>query len=97
MSAHDDAPQDEPGLDRDALAAKGALTSMWAAQGDAGIAIDEECSPTKQCRNMKDMTFDGFATGDTDIRTAWRERLAREGKLNTSGGTIRDLVLGPDA
>jgi hypothetical protein len=31
------------------------------------------------------------------LRQAWRERLQREGKLNTSGGSIRDLVLGADA
>jgi hypothetical protein len=30
-------------------------------------------------------------------RPAWRDRLQREGKLNTSGGSIRDLVLGTDA
>jgi hypothetical protein len=83
--------------DTSAADAKAALTSIWSAQGDPEVALDEECSPTKQCRNMRDMTFDGFGAEGTDIRTAWRERLAREGKLDTSGGTIRDLVLGPDA
>ena len=29
-----------------------------------------------------------------DLRTAWRQRLEREGKYNTSGGSIRDIVLG---
>ena len=77
--------------------AKSALTSIWAQQTDAGLSIDEDCSPTKQCRNMRDMTFDGFAPEGTDIRAAWKERLRREGKLSTSGGSIRDLVLGPDA
>ena len=94
MSAFND-DTDARGVD--GQEARRALTSIWAAQGDPGLTLDDECSPTKQCRNMRDMTFDGFATGDTDIRAAWRERLAREGKLDTSGGTIRDLVFGPDS
>jgi hypothetical protein len=44
---------------------------------------------------MAGITFDGYAEEGADIRVAWREKLAREGKLNTSGGSIRDLVLGP--
>jgi hypothetical protein len=75
--------------------AKRVLTSIWDTQGGSGDALDEDCSPTKQCRNVRDMTFEGFATEGRDLREAWRERLAREGKLNTSGGTIRDLVFGP--
>jgi hypothetical protein len=43
---------------------------------------------------MVGVTLDGFAEPGTDLRTAWRERLQREGKLSTSGGSIRDLVLG---
>jgi hypothetical protein len=38
--------------------------------------------------------FDNFADGEEDLTTAWQARLAREGKLSRSGGTIRDLVLG---
>ena len=43
---------------------------------------------------MKHVSFDGMADPGSDLREAWRERLAREGKLSTSGGSIRDLVLG---
>ena len=43
---------------------------------------------------MKDVSFDGFAEPGSDLREAWRERLEREGKLSTAGGSIRDLVLG---
>ena len=43
---------------------------------------------------MKDVSFDGMAEPGSDLGAAWRERLRREGKLSTSGGTIRDLVLG---
>lgn len=77
--------------------AKGTLGSIWAARGDTAAMLDEDCSPTKQCRSMKDMTFEGFVTEGGDIREGWKALLAREGKLNTSGGTIRDLVLGSDA
>jgi hypothetical protein len=45
---------------------------------------------------MKDITFDGYAPEGTDMTAAWRERLREEGKLAPPGGSIRDLVLGPD-
>ena len=32
--------------------------------------------------------------GGSLTSAAWRDRLAREGKLTRSGGTVRDLVLG---
>jgi hypothetical protein len=56
---------------------------------------DDDCSPTKNCKNMRDITFDGYAEPGSDLTGAWRDRLAREGKLSKSGGSIRDLVLGP--
>ena len=62
--------------------------------GESGADLDEECSPTKVCKNMKGVTFDGYAEPGSDLRSAWRETLAREGKLSTEGGSIRDLVLG---
>lgn len=71
------------------------LRAVWAADGQRAEDLDAECGPTKTCRNMKDVTFDGMAEPGTDLREAWRERLRREGKLSTSGGTIRELVLGP--
>jgi hypothetical protein len=72
-----------------------ALRTMWAADPKNNTGeLDAECGPTKSCRNMKDVSFDGMAEPGSDLRAAWRDRLAREGKLNTSGGSIRDLVLG---
>jgi hypothetical protein len=39
--------------------------------------------------------FDDFASDEGgDLSAAWRARLEREGKLDPSGGTVRDLVLG---
>lgn len=78
--------------------ARDVLRTAWAAGGDLSDqlgTVDADCSPTKNCRNMQGITFDGYAEPGTDLRAAWRDRLAREGKLSTDGGTIRDLVLGP--
>jgi hypothetical protein len=75
--------------------AKGVLRTIWASKGDPAATLDEECSPTKVCRNMQGVTFDGYGD-DTDPVTAWRERLQQEGKYDASAGTLRDLVLGSD-
>ena len=76
--------------------AKATLKSLWASTEPAEFAVDEDCSPTKSCKNMKDITFDGFAEPGSDLRTAWKQKLAREGKLRTSGDSIRKLVLGAE-
>jgi hypothetical protein len=70
------------------------LRAVWAADGQTSEDLDEACGPTKSCKNMKDVTFDGMAEPGSDLGAAWRERLRREGKLGAGGGTIRDLVLG---
>ncbi len=72
------------------------LQSVWLVSHDH-FEMDEDCSPTKPCRNMKGVTFDGYADEGADIGAAWRAQLAREGKLDQSAATIRDLVLGEDA
>jgi hypothetical protein len=82
---------DEP---TDATHERQVLRSIWAAEGQR-LDVDEDVSPTKACRNMKDVTFDGLAEPGSDLTSAWKDRLAREGKLSASGGSIRDLVLGP--
>ena len=70
-----------------------ALQSVWMVNHDH-FDLDEDCSPTKPCRNMKGVSFDGYAEPGTDVAAAWRAHLASEGKLTSTGGTIRDLVLG---
>lgn len=72
------------------------LQSVWMVNHDH-FEMDEDCSPTKPCRNMKGVTFDGYAEEGADIGAAWRAQLASEGKLDDSAGTIRDLVLGEGA
>jgi hypothetical protein len=69
-----------------------AVRHIWQGTPGAMQELDEECNPNKACRNMKDVTFDGFAEEGVDLATAWRNKLAREGKLG--GGTLGDLVLG---
>jgi hypothetical protein len=56
---------------------------------------------------MKNIGFGGIANGgaDTDstagpvgddLRSAWRDRLAREGKIVPGARSVRDLVMGPE-
>ena len=70
------------------------LRSIWQQQPDQLVELDEECNPNKVCRNMKDVTFEGFGGEDGEsVASAWKAKLAREGKLAT-GGSIADLVMG---
>jgi hypothetical protein len=73
--------------------AVGVLRSLWAAP-ESTVELDADCGPTKVCKNMELVSFDGLAEPGSDLGQAWRQKLAREGKLSTSGGSIRDLVLG---
>src|SRR4051812_11955239 len=70
------------------------IRALWAVEGANSADLDDDCGPTKSCKNMKDITFDGFAEPGVDLGEAWRSKLQREGKINTTGHTIRDLVLG---
>ena len=70
------------------------LRAVWAVDGQDATDLDEVCGTQKPCKNMKHVSFDGMAEPGTDLTAAWRERLEREGKLRSSGQSIRDLVLG---
>ncbi len=72
------------------------LRGVWNAQGQTSADLDEACGPAKSCKRMADVGFDGLAgaDGDVDLRTAWRARLEREGKLTPGTGSVRDLVFG---
>lgn len=67
------------------------LRGIWQ-QSSSDIAMDEDCNPNKVCRNMKDVSFDGFAEDGVDMATAWRNKLRREGKLGAS--SLGELVNG---
>jgi hypothetical protein len=74
------------------------LREVWRGQGQSAADLDDACGQ-KSCKKMDDagVGFDGFAQseGEEDPAAAWRARLAREGKLDRAGGTVRELVLGP--
>jgi len=72
------------------------LRALWRGQGQTAADLDDESGEKKSCKRMADagVGFDDFAAGDQDLTAAWRARLDREGKLSSSGGSIRDLVLG---
>jgi hypothetical protein len=74
----------------------GVLREVWGAQGQTAEDVEEACGPTKSCKRMTDVGFEGLAEEtDGDLRLAWRTQLAREGKLNRGAGSVRDLVLPP--
>jgi hypothetical protein len=68
------------------------LRALWQAEGQE--LPDDDSTPENQraCKNMKGVTFDGFAPAGSDLGQAWRDKLEREGKL--SRGSLRDLVMG---
>jgi hypothetical protein len=72
------------------------LRALWATDEATEAALElDETTPAKVCKRMKDVSFDGMAPPGSDLTSAWRDLLIREGKYDGSGGTIRDLVLGP--
>ncbi|NIR41617.1 MAG: hypothetical protein GWN79_27015, partial [Actinobacteria bacterium] len=52
--------------------------SMWSTPADDQVLLDADCSPTKTCRNMVGISFEGLADSGTDLATAWRTTLERE-------------------
>lgn len=73
------------------------LRTVWSAEGTSSADLDEAYGHKKSCKNMVNVGFDGMAGPDGDLPAAWRAKLAREGKLSTGAGSIRDLVLGAEA
>ena len=71
------------------------LRGVWSAQGQTGADIAQQAGDVKACKRMANVGFAGVPGDDEDLRAAWRDRLAREGKLAPDGGSVRDLVLGP--
>jgi hypothetical protein len=72
------------------------LREVWSAQGQTTEDLEAACGNTKACKRMSDVGFDALAEEtDGDLRLAWRNQLAREGKLNPGAGSVRDLVLPP--
>jgi hypothetical protein len=72
------------------------LRDVWRGKGQTAADLDEAAAEGKTCKRMSDagVGYEDFAAGEEDLNSAWRARLEREGKLDRSGGTVRDLVLG---
>lgn len=70
-------------------------STMWSTPDDSQVLLDEDCSPSKTCRNMVGVSFEGLAAEGTDVADAWRSTLEREGKLISGSGSLADLVFGP--
>jgi hypothetical protein len=71
------------------------LRDVWRGQAQSVADLDDSCE--SHCKKMTDagVGFDDYAAGDAvDRVTAWRARLAREGKLS-SAGSLADLILRP--
>ena len=67
---------------------------MWSEPAEDQVLLDEDCSPTKTCRNMVGISFEGLAEEGADIHTAWKATLEAEGKMVSGAESLRDLVLG---
>jgi hypothetical protein len=87
-------------------AALSALRGIWKAQGQTSADLDEACGP-QGCKSMEAVGFQALGDEETDdqsnqakqavgnnLRSAWKTKLEREGKLNTEAGSVRDLVFG---
>lgn len=83
-----------------------ALRSIWKAQGQTSADLDEPCGNTTTCKSLSAVGFQGLAddieiptkanpvaVGD-NLRAAWKTKLEREGKLNTQGSSVRNLIFG---
>jgi hypothetical protein len=71
------------------------LRGVWSAQGQTIADLEEGGGHGKGCKRMAEVGFDGIKGDDEDLRTAWRQKLQREGKLNAEAGSVMDLVLKP--
>jgi hypothetical protein len=71
------------------------LRSIWTASGQTSADVAELFGTPKTCKNMRNVGFDELDAAEGGLRHAWRETLAREGKLSEEPGSVRDLVFGP--
>lgn len=82
------------------------LRGIWTAQRQTVADIEASSTGgTKVCKNMKNIGFGGLADDGADadstagpvgedLRSAWRDRLEREGKIAPGATSVRDLVMG---
>lgn len=92
-------------LTEEGTEALSALRGIWKAQGQTSADLDEACGNTKSCKSMDAVGFHGLVdetetptqanpSVGSNVRSAWKTKLEREGKLNVEGSSVRDLVMG---
>jgi hypothetical protein len=87
---------EEVAMSEDALSV---LRDIWHAREQSAADLDAAFGHGKgrSCKAMKHVGFGGDAEPvDDDLRTAWRSKLEREGKLRPDGQSVRDLLAHPD-
>lgn len=103
MSPEDENAKTTDNLTDDGKQALSALRGVWKAQGQTSADLDEACGNTKPCKSMEAVGFQGLADEEnspanqsvgSNLRSAWKTKLEREGKLNSEAGSVRDLVFG---
>jgi len=76
------------------------LRDIWHAREQSAADLDATLGHGrgKACKNMKHIGFGGDAEPvDEDMRTAWRAKLEREGKLAPDGQSLAELMSERDA
>ncbi|MGH3622303.1 MAG: hypothetical protein ACRDQ5_11000 [Sciscionella sp.] len=81
------------------------LRNVWTAREQSSADIEEACGNTKSCKAMANVGFQGMVDGgaapsddtsvNNDLRAAWRNTLAREGKLDPEASSVRELIYHP--
>lgn len=104
MSSEHENAKATDNLTDDGKQALSALRGVWQAQGQTSADLDEACGNTKPCKSMESVGFQGLADEEdenqanqavgSNLRSAWKTKLEREGKLSSEAGSVRDLVFG---
>jgi len=71
------------------------LRDIWRAREQSAADLDAQLGhgKGKSCKAMRHVGFGGAAEPvDEDLRAAWRDRLAREGKLSPDGRSLAELL-----
>jgi hypothetical protein len=67
------------------------MDDIWHAHERSTADVDAELGHGRACKAMRHVGFGGADEPvDEELRAAWRDRLAREGKLGAR--TVRDLL-----
>ncbi len=102
MSQEQENAQPTDNLPDEGQQALSTLRNVWSAQEQTSADIDESSGNTRSCKRMDEVGFQGLAdevegdqSEDKDLRAGWKTQLEREGKQNTEGKSVRDLVFKP--